>query len=275
MIKFMPSRAGTKPEITLEGDRHMTHEEIKATLFLNAVLADIEPLVEIDERAAALVRGWNNTIQFQVENGGPAAYLQFSNGKPKLIAGRSGNPTILFSFDTIAQLIDMMDGKGKPKIKKGMIRIFTLLKFQKLTQIMEKTLKPDASALKDPAALKRTLTLTMNTALNGIKIIAENDPHIEATAAHLGTGTAQFSVLPDGPHGYVTVVDNKITPAMGKLNDATVYMEFRTPEIAMQVFNGELDSMAAIGVCDIVLRGFYPLAGALSTIMGRIEHFLQ
>lgn len=252
----------------------MKPEEIKARLFLEAVLADIAPLIEVDPRAAALTKGWNNVIQFKVENGGPASYLEFTNGKLKAVPGVHGNPTVLFSFDNVGKLLEMMDGKGKPKIKKGILHIFLLLKFMKLSALLEKTLQPEESTLADPAALKRTVTLMLNTAVNGMKVIAECDDSVADVVKHMGDGTAQIDIMPDGPNAYVEVKSSKLTPVYGTSQNPEVVMELKDTQIAYKVFKGEIDAMAAIGTCDIVLRGFLPLFGDLSYLMGKIDKYL-
>ena len=248
---------------------------IKANLFLKVILPHIETLLELDPRLAGLVRGWNNTIQFEVLNGGPAAHLEFRGGKLSVKDGAASNPTVLFTFNTTKDLVDMMDGVTKPMPKKGLWHLFILLKFMKLTAAMEKALKPAPEDLNDPAKLKTTVTLMLNTAVFGMKQIAEYDPAVEPTLHHLSDGVAQFAVMPDGPWAYLEVRDQKLYPSKGKHAGPSVELEAKDLQTAYGMLSGELDTMAAIGKTDIVLRGFIPLFGDLSYIMGRISEYLQ
>lgn len=247
---------------------------IKANLFLKVLLPHLETLMELDPQLKRMVRGWNNVIQFEVLNGGPAAHLEFQGGNLKVKQGAHSSPTVLFTFDSVKDIVDMMDGVTKPMPKKGLLHLIILLKFMKLTAAMEKTLKPSAADLEDPVRLKRTVTLLLNTAVFGMREIAEYDPGVEPTVHHLADGCAQFAVLPDGPFAYMEVKDQTLFPSKGKTASPSVELEVKDLKIAYGMLSGELDTMAAIGRGDIVLRGFIPLFGDLSYIMGRISQYL-
>ena len=253
----------------------MDKKTMKANLFLNVILPHIETLMEMDPGLKNLVRGWNCTIQFDVQGGGPAGYMEFTDGILEVKPGRHGDPTVLFAFENTAALVDMIDGVSKPMPKKGLFHLIILLKFMKLTTALEKTLQPEASALSDPENMRRTLTLLLHTVTNGMAYIAASDDSVSATVDHLEDGTAQIRVLPDGPSAYVECKDKKIHPCSGDLADPTVTMEIKSPDVAYRMFTGDLDTMAAIGAGDIVLTGLIPLFGDLSYIMGKIDKYMN
>ena len=256
-------------------EKPMDPNTIKANLFLKVILPHLETLVELDPAVARLVRGWNNVIQFEVLNGGPAAHLEFRGGKLTVREGAHSSPTVLFSFNTVKDLVDMMDGVTKPMPKKGLWHLILLLKFMKLTAALEKTLKPAPEELRDPARLALTVTLMLNTAVFGMKQIAELDPAVDPTVHHLADGAAQFRIMPDGPYAYLEVRNQTLFPHKGQVENPLVDLEAKDLQTAYGMLSGELDTMAAIGKGDIVLRGFIPLFGDLSYIMGRIAEYLQ
>jgi len=107
-----------------------------------------------------------------------------------------------------------------------------------------------------------------------MKQIAEYEPGVEPTVHHQADGCAQFMVMPDGPSAYIEVRDQKLYPAKGLAKSPSVELEVQDMKIAYGMLGGDLDTMAAIGRGEIVLRGFIPLFGDLSYIMGRIEQYL-
>lgn len=252
----------------------MNPKVMKANIFLNVILPHLETLMEIDPRVPKLVRGWNNVIQFEVLNGGPAGYLEFTSGSLKVNSGRHGNPTVLFAFDSVEAFVDMIDGKSKPMPKKGMIHLIILLKFMKLTSILEKTLKPTPADTSDPEALKRSLTLLLNTVAFGMAEIAKTDDSVATTVKHLTDGVAQFRVMPDGPAAFVEVKNTAILPSRGEHPEPFVTLDIKDRHTALAMLTGELDNMAAIGAGDIRLTGYLPLFGDLSYIMGKIEVYM-
>lgn len=255
--------------------KNMDPNVMKAKLFLEVILPHIETLIEIDPQVAKLVKGWNNVIQFEVKNGGPSGYLEFTGGNLKVKQGVHGKPTVLFLFDSVDKFCAMIDGTSKPMPKKGMIHLFLLVKFMKLTAILEKTLKPDEAWKSDPAKLRRTVTLMLNTAMSGMKVIAENDPQVAPTVAQVYDGEATLGVLPDGPFASVRVKNKAFTPIKGKVDSPFFNLDVIDLPTAFQMMNNEIDTFAYIGSGDIALHGYLPFFGDLNYIMSKISGYLQ
>jgi len=260
----------------------MNREKILARLNLNAVLPLLEEVVAEDAEARELVRGWNAVIQFSVI-GGPAAHLVFTDGRLEVREGRYRWPTVAFSFTSAAALNKMFSGEGFviPLVWKGWWHPVMLVRFTKLTKRLDAYMKADYSegavgqASQGTEAFDLAVRLFLYAAIYGIKEVGENDPDMSQIIAALPDGTAEMRVLPDGPVAHVSVRNGRFSPVRGKATGASVYMEFRDARVAMELFQGRLDAMAAIGRCDIVLRGLIPLVDGLSAIMDRLGTYFD
>lgn len=255
----------------------MNREKILARLNLHAVLPLLEEVVAEDIEARELVRGWNAVIQFSVI-GGPAAHLVFTNGRLEVKRGRYRWPTVAFTLTSSAALNKMFSGSGFaiPLVWKGFWHPVMLSRFMKLTKRLDAYMKADyTEGSRDSDGFDLALKLFLYAAIFGIKELGENDPDVSQIVAALPDGMAEMRVLPDGPVAHISVRNGRFSPARGKATGASVYMEFRDGRVAMELFQGRLDAMAAIGRCDIVLRGLIPLVDGLSAIMDRLGTYFD
>ena len=260
----------------------MNREKILARLNLHAVLPLLEEVVAEDIEARELVRGWNAVIQFSVL-GGPAAHLVFTNGRLEVKRGRYRWPTVAFTLTSAAALNKMFSGSGFaiPLVWKGFWHPVMLSRFMKLTKRLDAYMKADygkgaaGKGSNDADGFDLALKLFLYAAIFGIKEVGENDPDVSQVVAALPDGTAELRVLPDGPVAHISVRNGRFSPARGKAPGASVFMEFRDGRVAMELFQGRLDAMAAIGKCDIVLRGLIPLVDGLSAIMDRLGGYFD
>ena len=260
----------------------MNRETTLARLNLHAVLPLLEEVVAEDDEAGSLTRGWNAVIQFSVI-GGPAAHLVFTDGRLVVKRGRTRWPTVGFAFPSASALNKMFSGQGftLPLIWTGWWHPVMLGRFMKLTKRLDLFMKTDFSegfegrmAL-PPYAFDLAVKLFLYAAVFGIKEVGESDPAVAQVVADLPNGTTEMRVLPDGPVAHVIHRNGRFAPARGEAAEPTVAMEFRDARVAMDLFQGRLDSMAAIGKCDIVLRGLIPLVDGLSAVMDRLDIYFD
>ena len=88
-------------------------------------------------------------------------------------------------------------------------------------------------------------------------------------------GTAQFSVLPDGPHAFVSVGrDKTISVTNGTIADPTATLDIHGVDMAAGVLAGTVDTFAAVGREDIRATGLLSLLDELNALLDRVGTLL-
>jgi hypothetical protein len=254
----------------------MRNEMVQASLFLNAVLPQIEEIAAFDQEFQEAVKGWKCSIQFHV-SGGPAVCLYFDKGKVTSKLEAMSLPSIAMWFPSPEAANKMFEKSGFsiPIIWKGIWHPVILAKFTKLTEKIEYYLKPTEAMLKDEKIFNFHVRLMLMVAVYGIKAIGENDPAVKDLVAHTPNGTMELRVLPDGPVAHIILKDGKFTPVKGPAKDPTVSMEINGNKLAYDLLNGKVDAMGALGSREIAMHGLLPLADNLNVVMERIGKYLQ
>lgn len=247
-----------------------------ATINLHAVLPLLEEVVEFDEEAARITRGWNASLRFSV-SGGPAATLQFRDGKLKTAPDKNGFPSVGFWFGSPEKLNNMFEGKGIPVLWTGFWHIGILKGFMALTKRLEHYMKnenPDR-LFSDPKVFDFYIKLSLYCIARGVKAVAENDPEVRPFFDKARDGTVQIEVLPDGPAAHVTLRGGRVEAGIGPADNVNCYMRFRNADVAYRLIRGELDSFAALGSCDLIVDGFIPLVDTLDIALEHLGRYLQ
>lgn len=254
---------------------NIIHESILANLHLNAVLPLMEEIAEFDCEAQEIIKNWNCSIQFHIL-GQSGVNLIFSDSRIKVQRGTRLLPSVALLFPSPTSLNKMFKGGFVlPIIWKGFWHIVIIKNFINLTKRLEYYLRPNEALLKDKKNFKFIVKLMLYTAVYGIKEVGEKDPSLKNLVEHTAQGTLEIKILPDGPAAHITLKDGEFYPAKGTAQNPDIIMEFRNHQVAYDLFQGKLDAMAALGSCDVVMRGFLPMADNISVIMDKIGGYLK
>jgi hypothetical protein len=255
-------------------DNKMTDADIKAYLNLHAVLQNLEDLIMFDNQMAAVVKGENLSVEFNVIYG-PKAHVEFSNGACRVGKGCHISPSIKLLFYSTTHLNKMFDGASFPIPIKGFTKLnFLSTKFTKLTERLKYYLKPDAERLKDEAYLEMNTRLALNTAVHAVSVLGSYDPISKMTAAHMMNGGIVLQVLPDGPAVSLDVRDGQIHAFKNSSKNPMAVMSFKNMGVANALLNNKLDSYSAIAAGDITLKGRLDMLDSINVILDRIPHYL-
>lgn len=253
----------------------MTHELVKASLNLHAVLQNLEDLVAHDTETAALAATWNVCIQFSIY-GGPATHIEFKDGTCRVRRGKHPAPDIRLFFTSAAHLNRMMDGKGNPIPLKGFSRLgFFTKEFPKATDRLEYYLKPTQSLLADEQYLALNTRMTLNTAAFAVKELARLDPIGRLNAAHITDGTILMKILPEGPAVHVKFSSGEIDVIKGDVKQPMAMLLFKETQIANRFLSGKMDVFGAVAAGDVMIRGQAPMLDALGLILDRVPLYLS
>ena len=252
------------------------NELVKAHLNLHAVLPNLEDLVSFDTEAAELIQRWKRRVWFVVR-GGPSVTISFQRGRCQVLPGAQGLPSVVLGFTSPGHLNAMFEGSAKPVPLWGLHHLGWLAnKFPKLTDRLEHYLRPDDTVLADADAFGFVLRCQLRTAVRGLKYVAELDPEMRSLAAHTPNGVAELSVLPDGPVVGIEHQGGTFTPLIDGLPaHPNVRAVFRNGRVAFDLLNGRGDAYAALGRCDLVMRGYLPLIDNLLTLLDHMSRYLN
>jgi hypothetical protein len=246
---------------------------LQASIFLKAIMPLMENLVEYDQEAADAIAGENLTVQFDIKDG-PAAYLTVEDGAIRHGIGKHAKPDLWLTFPTADHFNNMIAGKGKPGIRKGITRLgFLAKKFPILGKRLMYHLRGEGKNDSRPEARRFQVTLGFRALLGGMVAVVSDDAKMKPIAESMPVGTLYARVLPDGPQGsFGKVADNQFAATFGEVvENPNAVMELGSLEIARQLIDGEMIPVVAIGTGDVIVRGSIPLVEKINVLLGRVS----
>jgi hypothetical protein len=254
----------------------MKDPNVLSCIYLHAVLPLLEEIVQHDKQAQGLIKGWKCSVMFHV-SGGPAATLKFRGGKCEAIPKSVPLPTVAMWFGSAEKLNSMFEGANViPVIWKGIWHPVILKNFIALTKRLDYYMKNQDEVAKDPAQFPFLVTLLAYAAVYGAKAVADSDPHIrEEIVPVMPNGVVQLDVKEGGPKAYLIKNGADFTVGKGVApQPPDAIMEVRNIALAFDLFTGRMDAMAALGKCDIRIRGHIPLVDNLNALLERLTQYV-
>ncbi|MFA6449158.1 MAG: hypothetical protein WCX65_06825 [bacterium] len=249
---------------------------VKSYIYLNAVLPQLEEVVAFDKEAQELCKGWNCTIQMHC-SGGPGVCLIFKDGKCSAKLGTVSLPTIGLYFSSPTKVVNMFEKKGKvvPLPWWGVWHLGILGKFTKLTDLMEKYLKPTEEMLKDRKIFEFHTRMQLMVAAYALKAVGEHDPKVMPIVKKTINGIMEMRVMPDGPAVYIDKQGGTITPTKGLAPEYMVSMQIKGIDLTYDMLTGKVDFMEALGLCKIELHGMIGFAENMAVVLEKIEKYIE
>lgn len=254
-------------------------ESILAHLHLQAVLPALEDLCEHSIEIQKLLTHGNFFLRFHVLFG-PETILAFQNGKIRKI---ENNPpfsnSLTLHFLTCSQLNKMFLKRGI-SIPLPSCQLWNLPKlktFQRIASEMESSLKSSDKALEQPEMLHRYACMTLRLMVRAAVVLVEQEKKSREILQSGPSGIVQFEIA-NRPAGacWLEWKDDRIkmVPGFSRLTPDTS-ITFKNPSILRQAALNQLDSQAAIGHGDIVVKGLIPLADTVGLVLERIALYLE
>lgn len=254
----------------------MDRQEILARLHLHAVLPVLAKVVEFDREAREITQGWQATLQFGYITG-PVVQLQFADGNCRVFRQAVAKADVAFWFPTPAMLNNLFLGQGftLPLIY-GFWNIKLVKGFMALAKRMEHYLKGLDGKELDAETTRQVLTCKLALATWGTAVLAECDPKLESFSSHIPAGaTLNFVIKPDGPNFYLKKTNaGSFVAGDGSVSEPTAELTFASQAIASQLLEGKLDTFAALGSQEVVVRGLVPMVDDVSAILAKLEKYL-
>ena len=212
------------------------------------------------------------SIGFDVKDG-PKATLTFNNGKCRMEQG-CAKCDVKLPFSSCEKFNGLIDGTVTPIPSKGFQHIkFLLNDFTKLTDLLNKYMRPDPADLEDPDFFRISTSLLLYTITVAIAQIGNNDEIGKFSADHMVDGEIAFSIK-NGPATTIRVKNHRLLGIKKPSESPRAIMEFASIELARDLFDGKVNAIACVGSGDIVMRGMISMLDNLNRILDRVALYL-
>lgn len=250
----------------------MKNERALAYVNLFAILGSLQYLCELDRKSARLIENADVSIGFVVK-GGPSATLFFEKGKCRMEEG-ADDCQVKLPFSSCKRFNGLIDGTVTPIPTKGFTKVGFLLKtFTKLTDRLTAFLRPAPSALDNPKFFQISTTLMFHVIAEAAAQLANEDPIGQCSASSIVDGTAKFSIK-DGPSAALRCRDHRLHAVHSVPEQFMSYMEFEDMHIARDLFDGNINAIAAVGLGQVRIGGMISQIDNINRILDRVAVYL-
>ncbi|MGC8845881.1 MAG: hypothetical protein ACP5QY_08520 [Candidatus Hydrogenedens sp.] len=248
--------------------------DIKASIYLKAVLPTLVDLVQLDKPAKDLINSVNEKILFSLRNG-EKTFLRIENGEILYSPEKKDNPTIHILLISPEHAVQVFEQGKLPFLLKGFTRISFLKKnFDALTKRLEYYLKGPQSYTEEEKKIYAILQL--KTALRSAEVLAEKEEVSKKILAGTPEGILKVAIESIDFAVYFGKVDGKwryIDQLSGqKFNSVLSLKDLETTELLL---TNKLDTFAGLGLGEIHISGIIPIIDNVGLVLGRITQYIS
>ncbi len=253
----------------------MTYTDARTMAYINmyGVLGGLVALCDTVPEARKILGRSTCSIGFDVKNG-PSATLTFVGGHCILKDGVE-NCAIRLPFSTCEKFNGMVDGTVTPVPTRGVTKLpFLLGKFKKLTDLLEQYLRPAPEKLEDEVFLKQSTTILFRVIASAVAQIANHDKIGQASTAYIMDGPIKLEI--EGlAKAALIAKDHTLTFSDKVPKNYMSYMQFADVKVARNLFDGKINSVAAVGLSDVKIGGMVSQIDNINRILSRVELYLR
>jgi len=254
-------------------DMKYTDARTLAYINLYGVLGSLTVLCDVVPEAKKILGRSTCSIGFEVKNG-PAATLTFVGGRCIFKEGVE-NCAIRIPFSTCEKFNGMVAGTVTPIPTRGVTKLpFLLGKFKKLTVLLEQYLRPEPNRLGDEVFLKQSTAVMFRVIAASVAQIANYDMVGQASASYIPDGVIHLEI--EGLTSAALIAkDHTLTCSAKAPKTCTSFMKFADVRAARDLFDGKINSVAAVGLGDVKIGGMIPQIDNVNRILSRVELYLR
>ena len=247
-------------------------ERTLAFINLHAVLGCLTELCRLDGEARQMIAGKNVSVGFAVSNG-PAGTLRFRNGECSFSEGTAGCD-IKLPFGSPQKFNGLINGTVTPIPSKGFTKIGFLLKtFTPLTDRLSMYLQPRPEQLEDPDFFNTSTTMMLYVILEALAQIGNEDKVGRHSAGYIVDGNIRLDIC-GGPGGYIEAKDHRLKAHHEIPENYLSYMQFADMTTARQLFDGQINAVAAVGLGRVRIGGMISQVDNVNRILDRVALYL-
>ncbi len=251
----------------------MTDQRTLAYINLYGVLGALTALCDHVPEAKKILGSSGCSIGFAVKDG-PAATLTFVGGKCILKDGVE-DCTVKIPFSSPEKFNGMVDGTVTPVPVKGFTKLpFLLGKFKKLTDLLEEYLRPAPEKLEDEVFLRRSTIIMFRVITAAIAQIANHDKIGQFSASYIVDGAIKLEI-PGVTKAALIARDGILTCSDKVPKMYLSSMTFADVKTARDLFDGKINSVAAVGNGGVKIAGMISQIDNVNRILSRVELYLR
>ena len=251
----------------------MTDQKTLAYINLYGVLGALSALCDTVPEAKKILGNAGCSIGFTVKDG-PSATLTFVGGKCFLKEGVE-DCTVKIPFSSPEKFNGMIDGTVTPIPVKGFTKLpFLLGKFKKLTNLLEAYLRPAPEKLTDEGFLRQSTVIMFRVIASAIAQIANHDKIGQFSASNIVDGTVKLEI--SGVTKAALMAKNGVLTFSDKVpKNYLSSMTFADIRTARDIFDGRINSVAAVGNGGVQIAGMISQIDNINRILSRVELYLR
>lgn len=239
---------------------------------LYAILGSIPTLCQVDKEAKEIIAHQNISVGFEVKNG-PAGTLRFKDGKCSFSQGAE-DCMIKLPFSSPEKFNGMIEGTVTPIPSKGFTKIgFLLHDFMKLTDILQKYLRPAPGALEEEQFLDASTRVMFSLIVAAVCAVGNEDKIGRSSASYMTDGVVKLEIG-GGPVAYIQVKNHTLSIVKNELDSYSSYMRFENMHTARELFDGRVNAVVCVGLGKVRVGGMISQVDNLNRIMDRVSAYL-
>jgi len=244
-----------------------------AYINMYGVLGGITSLCEQVPEARKILGKSSCSIGFAVKNG-PEATLTFVGGRC-IVKDGTADAAIRLPFSSPEKFNGMIDGTVTPILTKGFTKVpFLLGKFMKLTKILEEYLRPAPEKLEDEEFKRRSTMIMFRVIVSAIAQIGNHDKIGQFSASNIVNGAIKIEIV--GSASAALIAKNGHLTFSEKVPKNYIsYMQFADLDTARDLFDGKINSVAAVGEGKVIIGGMISQIDNVNRILSRVELYLR
>ena len=169
----------------------------------------------------------------------------------------------------------MINGTVTPIPTKGITKVsFLLGKFKKLTDLLETYLRPTEEALEDETFLRQSTTVMFRVIVSAVAQIANHDKVGQFSASNIVDGAIRMEIA-GLTKAALIAKDHQLTFSQKVPKNIMSYMQFSDVKTARAIFDGEINSVAAVGDGSVRIGGMISQIDNVNKILSRVEMYLK
>ena len=253
------------------------HPQALSRLYLHAIMPCLVELVGFSAAARDEARQIKGTVQMRILRG-PSVALHFHDGRVEALRERVKNPLIDLVFLSDAHLNNYCAGSKwqVPLVPRGWFRLAEIQAFSRLSDWLERHLKPSPELFVDAEHRRLYTRLTFTAMARGLPPLAQFDEQVRRDLHRVPRGLAQFTMASEDLSLWMETRAEGVAADLGRpARKADVVLDFGSVETAFLAMQDRLDTQAALGLGEMRLTGLIPLADELNVVLDRMRDYLE
>ena len=244
-----------------------------AYINLYGVLGGLVPLCELVPEARTILGKSETSVGFAVKDG-PKATLTFLGGRCTIREGAE-DCAIRIPFASPEKFNGMINGTVTPVPTKGITHLpFLFGKFTKLTDLLETYLRPTEEQMADETFYRDSTAIMFRVIACAVAQIANHDKVGQFSASNIVDGTV-LPEIKDFAKAALIAKDGHLTYSAKAPKTVMSYMQFADVKTARDLFDGKINSVAAVGTGQVRIGGMISQIDNVNRILSRVELYLR